>query len=94
MSGIPGAFLVDSAPNSLLDRSDAMSPAEQSLLAVFRMFQVTPGRMLCFFGPELEKHDRSLTALTQRGWLTEERFHGGYSLTEAGFAAMKAAGRS
>jgi len=71
-----------------------MSPAEQSVLAIFRMYQLTPGRMLCLHGDDLDKFDAPLATMTERGWLTEERYRGGYSLTETGYAAMKAAGRS
>ncbi len=46
--------------------------------------------MLCFYGPDLEKHTNSLRKLTEKDFLIKERFKGGYSLTEAGFDAMKA----
>ena len=45
--------------------------------------------MLCFHGPNLAKHGDSLRRLTERGLLTKERFSGGYSLTDSGFAAMQ-----
>jgi hypothetical protein len=50
--------------------------------------------MLCLHGDDLDEFDAPLTAMTERGWLTAERFPGGYSLTETGYAAMKAAGRA
>ncbi len=45
--------------------------------------------MLCFYGPDLEKHRSALQKLTDRDYLVKERFKGGYSLTKAGFVAMK-----
>ena len=44
--------------------------------------------MLCFYGPELEKHKSALQKLTDKDLLVKERFKGGFSLTEAGFVAM------
>ena len=67
-----------------------LSTAEQSLLAVFRQFLVSEGQMLCFYGPILKKHRAALSQLTDKGLLVKERFRGGYSLTESGFAAMTA----
>ena len=45
--------------------------------------------MLCFFGPNLEKHKPALDQLTEKDMLVEERFNGAYTLTSAGFEAMK-----
>ena len=53
------------------------------------MYHIRPGKMLCFHGPNLAKHGDSLRRLTERGLLTKERFSGGYSLTDSGFAAMQ-----
>ena len=50
---------------------------------------MTPGKMLCFSGPELESFSVPLDELTNKGLLDEESFKGGYSLTVSGFAAMK-----
>jgi hypothetical protein len=49
---------------------------------------MTPGKMLCFSGPELEKNKATLQRLIEKDLLVKERFKGGYSLTHAGFAAM------
>ncbi len=65
-----------------------LSDAEQSALSVFRSFLVSPGEMLCFSGPQLEKHAASLRLLTEKDLLVAETFGGGYSLTRAGYAAM------
>ena len=46
--------------------------------------------MLCFYGPDLEKHKTALQKLTDKQLLVKERFKGGFSLTEAGYQAMKA----
>ena len=64
-----------------------LTNAEQAALAVFRSFLVNPGEMLCFHGPQLEKHGRSLRVLTEKNLIVKEQFAGGYSLTAAGFAA-------
>ena len=65
------------------------STSEQRILRTFRRFQVTPGQMLCFSGPELKQHRTTLQALVNKEMLVKEKFKGGYSLTAAGFAAMK-----
>ncbi len=67
----------------------ALSLSEQAVLSVFRKYLMSPGKMLCFSHSELEAFDESLTQLTDKGLLAEESFQGGYSLTEAGFAAMR-----
>ncbi len=66
-----------------------LSASEQSVLKVFRQFLIGQGEMLCFQGPLWEKHKVSLRQLTERDFLLQESFKGGYSLTKAGFAAMK-----
>ena len=50
---------------------------------------MTPGQMLCFSGPNLKRDTETLKLLTEKKLLVKERFEGGYSLTQAGFAAMK-----
>ena len=70
--------------------ASALTAADRSLLAVFRRFMTRPGEMLCFFGPQLDKHRKALARLTHQGLLTQERFRGAYSLTQSGFAAMTA----
>lgn len=67
-----------------------MSPSEKSVLRTFEQYLVTPGEMLCFFGPNLEKHKVALQQLTKKDFLVKEYFKGAYSLTNAGFEAMKA----
>ena len=66
-----------------------LSIPEQSALQTFGEFLVTPGEMLCFHGPGLEKHSAALQKLTAKKLLVKERFKGGYSLTREGFVAMK-----
>lgn len=66
-----------------------LSTSEQSVLKVFRQFRIQQGEMLCFQGPLWEKHKVSLRQLTERDFLFQETFKGGYSLTKTGFAAMK-----
>ena len=67
-----------------------LTPSEKKVLRTFRQFLVTPGRMLCFFGPNLEKHKTALLQLTKKDFLIKEEFKGAYSLTRAGYDAMKA----
>ena len=66
-----------------------LTKPEQNALRAFHKFLVTPGEMLCFFGPDLDRHKAALQKLTEKEFLVKERFKGGYSLTEAGFVAMK-----
>lgn len=65
-----------------------LSTSEQAALAVFRSFMVNAGEMLCFHGPQLEKHGPTLRQLTEKNLVIKEQFAGGYSLTRAGFEAM------
>jgi DNA-binding transcriptional regulator of glucitol operon len=45
--------------------------------------------MLCFNGPQLTKYKPALRQLSDKGFVVKEKFKGGYSLTNSGFAAMK-----
>ena len=49
---------------------------------------MTPGKMLCFSGPNLERCSADLSRMTDNKLLVKEKFKGGYSLTRAGFEAM------
>jgi hypothetical protein len=64
-----------------------MNP-DQSALVVFRKYLIEPGQMLCFHGPLLDQNRDSLRQLTEQGLLSKDNFKGGYTLTQAGFAAM------
>ncbi len=66
-----------------------LTPSEKKALHTFRQYLITPGQMLCFYGPDLEKHKSALQQLTEKDFLVKENFNGAYSLTHAGFAAMK-----
>ena len=66
-----------------------LSTSERCVLGVFRQFRVSAGEMLCFYGPNLKKHKSALRQLMAKGMVIAEKFSGGYSLTPAGFAAMK-----
>ena len=79
------------------DPSDMNEPQEPSLtskehtvLAVFREYLMTPGKMLCLNSPQLETLSEPLEQLTEKGLLVAEQRHGGYSLTEAGYNTMTA----
>jgi hypothetical protein len=50
---------------------------------------ITPGQMLCFYGPSLKQNKTALQQLTDKEFLIKERFKGGYSLTRDGFDAMR-----
>lgn len=69
-----------------------LSTAERSALQVFRQFLVDQGEMLCFTGNLWEKHKNSLRQLAEKELVFQETFKGGYSLTEAGCAAMRSEG--
>ena len=66
-----------------------LSEPEQRVLRTFRRFMMTPSRMLCFSGPDLERNRAGLKRLQERDYLVAETFRGGYSLTREGFDAMK-----
>ncbi len=67
----------------------SLSAAEHAVLDVFRTYLMTPGKMYCFDNSDLETFHVPLAELTDKGMLVAERFRGGYSLTETGFAAMR-----
>ena len=66
-----------------------LTTSEQRVLQTFHQYLMTPGKMLCFSGPDLERHAADLNRLTDKKLLVREKFKGGYSLTRGGFAAMK-----
>ena len=66
-----------------------MNATERRVLRTFREFLMTPGQMLCFSGPAFAKHKATLKRMSERDLLSKEKYKGGYSLTDAGFAAMK-----
>ena len=68
----------------------SLSPAEQAVLGVYRKFLMTPGRMLCLSAKDVDTFALPLTQLINKGLLVAEKSPGAYSLTETGFAAMKA----
>ena len=68
--------------------SNLLSTSEQRVLRTFRRFLMTPGQMLCFYGPNLEQEKATLERLAGKELLVKETFKGGYSLTRAGFVAM------
>ena len=72
--------------------TETLPEPERRVLRTFRQFLMTPGRMLCFSGPSLEQHRKGLQSLTDREFLVQETFRGGYTLTDAGFEAMKGCG--
>ena len=71
-----------------------LSTSERSTLGEFANFLMTPHKMLCFSGPVLEKHTAALETLSDKNLLRREERPGAYSLTRAGYSAMKSAGRA
>jgi len=71
-------------------KSHLLSPLEQNVLQTFRNYLMTPNKMLCFYGPQLEQSKSALDSLIEKDLLIPETFNGAYSLTEAGYAAMNA----
>lgn len=71
-----------------------VTKSEARTLNEFSSFLMTPHQMLCFSGPGLEKHTAALESLAEKELLLREKRLGAYSLTEAGYAAMKRFGRA
>jgi hypothetical protein len=69
--------------------SNGLSAAENAVLNLFSTYLMTPGKMLCLNNPDRENFKVPLGQLTSKGMLIQERYVGGYSLTETGSAAMK-----
>ena len=65
-----------------------LSTSEQRVLRTFRRYLITPGQMLCFYGPNLKQNKNALQQLTDKELLVKEKFKGAYSLTHRGFEAM------
>ena len=67
----------------------ALSPAEQSVLTIFRNYLMLPEKMLCLDTEDTETFKLPLAQLVSEGMLIAEQYQGGYSLTAVGFAAMQ-----
>ncbi|MEL6106014.1 MAG: hypothetical protein AAFU85_08255 [Planctomycetota bacterium] len=66
-----------------------LSKSERRVLETFHEYLMTPGKMLCFSGPTLERYSADLNRMAGKKLLVKEKFKGAYSLTNAGFSAMK-----
>ncbi len=75
-----------------MDTAPALSPAELAVLDVYRKFRMGSGQMLCFSTADIEAFRVPLAELANNGLLVAEKFQGGYSLTQAGYAAMRDGG--
>ena len=86
----PGATPIEGVPAtvSVAGSSLQLSAGEVNILAVFRKYLMTPGRMLCLNNTDIGSMKRSLDRLTAAGLLIPEDFKGSYSLTRSGFNAM------
>ena len=73
----------------MTEANSMLTTSEQRVLQTFHQYLMTPGKMLCFSGPNLERYAADLNRLTDKKLLVREKFKGGYSLTNGGFAAMK-----
>jgi len=87
----PAPGRVTKAPPApdIADAPAALSATELSVLEIFRRFRMGSGQMLCLSRADVAALHEPLTQLANNGLLVEESFQGGYSLTPAGFAAMK-----
>ena len=65
-----------------------LTTSEQRVLRTYRQYLITPGQMLCFSGPNWEQNKVALELMSNKELLVKENFKGGYTLTQAGFAAM------
>ena len=65
-----------------------LSDSERRVLGTFRQYLMTPNRMLCFNGLDLQKNRAALKSLAEKDLLSEANFQGGYALTRAGYDAM------
>ena len=84
---------VDKRPVSFVSETGehiTFTKSEQAVFATFRQYLMTPHRMLCFYGPNLEQNQAALKHLTELEMLVKESFKGAYSLTASGYAAMNA----
>lgn len=77
------------ATNPLIEACLLLSKSERRVLKTFNEYLMTPGKMLCFSGVDLEKYSADLSRMTNKKLLVKEKFKGAYSLTRVGFAAMK-----
>ena len=68
---------------------NSLSPAECSVLSVFRKCMMTPEKVLSFDSANLETFKIPLAQLASKGLLVAESAPGAYSLTDTGFVAMK-----
>jgi len=66
-----------------------LTAAEKAVLSIFRKYLMTPGKMLCLGSADLAAHHQSIGKLIGKDLLVAERYRGGYSLTSAGYRAMK-----
>lgn len=89
---VPSHATSASAKPVAADRATILSATQRKILQSFRTFLMRPGQMLCFSTHDLREWRAELAQLTRTGLLVAERFPGGYSLTAAGFSAMRAGG--
>ena len=71
------------------NKHSSLSPADLSVLRVFKTYLMTPGKMLCFNSQDQEAYQLPLAHLTSLRMISPEQMKGGYSLTQMGYAAMR-----
>ncbi len=72
----------------VMARPEHLSEGEEHVLAMFRKYLMTPGKMLCLSTADILIMKKSLDKLVSAGLLIPEEFKGGYSLTRSGYDAM------
>ncbi len=77
------------ATDESTSRPQRLSDGELHVLAMFRKYLMTPGKMLCISSQDITSMKKSLDKLTLAGLLVPEEFKGGYSLTRSGYEAMQ-----
>ncbi|HEX7449536.1 MAG TPA: hypothetical protein VF306_18405 [Pirellulales bacterium] len=66
-----------------------MTPSEQKVLAIFRLYRVSPYQMLCLDRATQGNLQAPLDRLIKRGLIVKERTKDAYHLTPAGYVAVQ-----
>jgi hypothetical protein len=66
-----------------------LTVTEIAVLRAFRYYLMEPSRMLCFSAAEQSRFESAFRQLVKKELIFPERFRGGYSLTQTGYAAMR-----
>jgi len=66
-----------------------MANSEDKVLAIFRLYDVTPYQMLCLDRTARTELKGPIDRLVKKGFLVRERRQDAYHLTRAGYAAVR-----